>query len=80
MPHAAAGADGQQLKIDGVFRLAANDAAGQDALRGFKSRYNRKIVGEICPAAGQLDHAAEPADRRRPCPTPSMPSLPAARA
>jgi branched-chain amino acid transport system substrate-binding protein len=59
MPHAAVGAYVQKEKIDGVFLVASNYAAGQDALRGFKLRYQGKIVGEIYPAVGQLDYAAE---------------------
>jgi branched-chain amino acid transport system substrate-binding protein len=59
MPHAAVGAYVQTQKVDGVFLVASNYAAGQDALRGFKSRYKGRIVGEIYPAVGQLDYAAE---------------------
>jgi branched-chain amino acid transport system substrate-binding protein len=59
MPHAAVGAYVQKQNIDGVFLVASNYAAGQDALRGFKSRYKGKIIGEIYPAVGQLDYAAE---------------------
>ena len=59
MPHAAVGEYVQQQGVKRVFLIASNYAAGQDALAGFKSRYKGQIVGELYPAIGQLDYAAE---------------------
>ena len=59
MPHAAVGEYVQQHHISPVFLIASNYAAGQDALAGFKSRYKGAIAGELYPAIGQPDYAAE---------------------
>ena len=58
-PHAAVGEYVQQQGVKRIFLIASNYAAGQDAIAGFKSRFKGEIVGEIYPAIGQPDYAAE---------------------
>ncbi|TAL75519.1 MAG: ABC transporter substrate-binding protein [Burkholderiaceae bacterium] len=58
-PHEAMGAYLQKQGVKSIYLIAPNYVAGHDALRGFKSAYKGKVVGERYVALNQLDFAAE---------------------
>ncbi|TAL77689.1 MAG: ABC transporter substrate-binding protein [Burkholderiaceae bacterium] len=58
-PHEAMGAYLQKKGVKSVYLIAPDYIAGHDALRGFKSAYHGKVVGETYAALKQLDFAAE---------------------
>lgn len=58
-PATAMGTYMAQQKIDDVYIMAPNYAAGKDMLSGFKRGYTGHIVGEAYTTFGQLDYQAE---------------------
>ena len=62
--HEAAGAHANEEGYDNLFLLAPNYPAGQDALTGFKRRYEGGLAGEVFTKLGQTDYAAEIAQVR----------------
>lgn len=58
-PHAAVGQYVENQGVKRVMLLASNYQAGQDALKGFKSKYKGTVVAELYPALGQQDYSAE---------------------
>ena len=58
-PAQAMGAYMTEQKIDDVYLMAPNYAAGKDMLAGFKSTFKGHVVGEAYTAFGQLDYQAE---------------------
>ena len=58
-PAQAMGAYLTEQKIDDVYIMAPNYAAGKDMLAGFKSTFKGHVVGEAYTAFGQLDYQAE---------------------
>jgi branched-chain amino acid transport system substrate-binding protein len=58
-PSEAAGKVLQDQKIDDVFIIVPNYAAGKDNVAGFKRYYKGKVAGEVYFQVGQQDFAAE---------------------
>ncbi|MEM7544223.1 MAG: ABC transporter substrate-binding protein [Pseudomonadota bacterium] len=57
--HESVGVLSNDLGHGNAFIMAANYQAGKDAIAGFKRYFKGEIVGELYPALGQTDYAAE---------------------